>query len=145
MTGNLFLRFGALCGLAAVSLTIYMQYQQDMKLSAVGNTTLMYGWISMMLAGLFYSSISTTSEYIETVGSRMSFSAGLHLIIAWAGLIAPIGGSAARALNLTYTGTIGGQTFTDFAWGEKVTFAGNVATGVAQLLFLLNVFRGTSR
>jgi len=145
MVGNWFLRFGAVFGLAAVGLGIYMGYQHDLKLSPVEVQINMIGWISLFLAGLYYSSISTASEYVETIGSLIPRSAGLHFFIALIGAIALIAGSVGLTLDLTYTGKIGTQVFENYAWGDKVMFAGSVLTGVAQLLFVLNVLRGTTR
>jgi hypothetical protein len=145
MVGNWFLRFGALFGLGAIGLGIYMGYQHDLKLSPVQIQVAMIGWISLFLAGLFYSSIASASEYVETIGSLIPKSAGLHFFIALIGAIALVAGSVGVTLDLTYTGQIGSQAFDHFAWGDKVMFGGEILTGVAQLLFMLNVLRGTTK
>jgi hypothetical protein len=145
MVGNWFLRFGVLFGLAGIGLSIYMGYEHDQKLSPVQLPISMIGWVSLFLAGLYYNSISTASEYVETVGSLMPRTAGLHFFIALIGAVALIAGTIGLALNLTYTGTVGSQVFNNFPWGDKVTFAGTVLTGIAQFLFVINVLRGTNR
>jgi len=145
MVGNWFLRFGVLFGLGAAVIGFYMDYKHDLKLSPVMGEINMVGWIGMVLAGLFYSSISTTSEYVETVGSQLPRSAGLHFFLALIGAALVVAGSVGDALSLTYSGTIGSMTFDNYAWGEKATLAGAALTAAAQVLFALNVWRGTSR
>jgi hypothetical protein len=144
MIGNWFLRFGVLFGLAAAALGLYMHYKHDLKLSPVAVEVNMVGWVGMMIAGLFYSSISTTSEYVETVGSQIPRSAGLHFFLALIGAALVVAGSVGDTLQLTYSGTLGSMTFDAYAWGDQVTLAGAIVTGAAQLLFVFNVWRGTS-
>ena len=145
MVGNWFLRLGVLFSLAGLALGTYMGMQHDFKLAAVHTHITTIGWIGMFLAGLFYNTISPTSEYIETIGSQMPKSAGLHLIVAFVGALAMTTGNAALVLDWTYSGTIGGQVFDHFAWGEKAMMGGSIGVAVAQVLFAINVLRGTSR
>jgi hypothetical protein len=145
MVGNWFLRFGALFGLATQCLVAYMAYQHDTKYTEVANQLNNIGWIGMVLAGLYYCSISTTSEYVETVGSLLSRSAGFHFFVALIGTLAICAGSLGTLFDLTYSGTIGGQVFDHFVWGDKLSLAGLITTAFAQLIFLLNVLRGTGR
>jgi len=145
MIGNWFLRFGALFGVAGVGLAVYAGYHHDPKFASLQSQVMMIGWIGMMLAGLYYTSISTTSDYVETIGSLIPGSAGLHFWVALIGAAAIVAGTTGTALDLTYTGALGSQTFDKFAWGEPLALAGSGLTGLAQLLFLINVLRGTSR
>jgi hypothetical protein len=145
MIGNWFLRFGALFGFASISLAIYAGYQHDTTFQPLLQPVTMAGWIGMFMAGLYYSSISTTSEYVETIGSQLPVTATLHFLCALLGAIALVAGGIAVIYNFSYTGSIASMAFDKFAWGEKVAFGGTVLTGVAQLFLLLNVLRGTAK
>ncbi|MDR3372748.1 MAG: hypothetical protein P4L98_03365 [Ancalomicrobiaceae bacterium] len=144
MVGNWFLRLGALFGLVGMGLGIYMGMHHDFKLAPVHEHINVVGWLAMFAAGLYYNTISPSSEYIETIGSLMPKSAGFHLFFAFFGAVALAAGLTGSLLNLTYTGAISTLVFDNYAWGEPLMLAGSGLTVFAQFIFLINVFRGTS-
>ncbi|MGE5368705.1 MAG: hypothetical protein ACM3PD_03795 [Chloroflexota bacterium] len=117
MISALFMRFGVAFALIGMGLGIFMGATHDFSLAPVHAHVNLVGWVSMFLAGLFY----------QVNRDRETWLAGLHLILAVAGLSLMAPGIAAIARGMS--------------WGEPLAIAGSIATFTATLILAFNVFR----
>lgn len=112
MISQWFLRFGVLFGLGGMGLGIYMAATHDHVLAPVHAHVNLLGWVSMFLAGLFYSLRSD-------LDGKM---ARIHFALALIGLL---------ILTPGLTGVMLGET----SWGEPVSAIGSIITLTSMVVF----------
>lgn len=117
-----FLRFGILFAIVGMCLGIYMAASHDHTLAPVHAHINLLGWVTMFLAGLFYS-VRPDCE------GRM---ARLHLGLAVVGLLILAPGLAGVML-----GTL--------SWGEPLAGIGSIITLASVLVFAYVVFTAPAK
>lgn len=120
MASTWFLRAGVIFGLIGMVLGIFMGATHDFALAPVHAHVNLIGWVSMFLAGLFYTARPRTDGRL----------ARWHFGIAVLGLILLAPGIA---------GSIRGAS-----WAEPVVGAGSVLTILSLAMFAVVVFRATA-
>ena len=117
MTASGFLRLGVCFALIGVTLGIVMGASHDFALRPVHSHINLVGWVSMFLAGLFYS-------LRPAADGRL---ARAHLICALPGLVLLTSGIAGAAYSQP--------------WGPGTAIAGSLLTLAGFGLFATNVMR----
>jgi hypothetical protein len=119
MTAKWFLRCGVLFCLLGMSLGIFMGASHDFSYVSVHAHINLVGWVSMFLAGLFY----TLKPQCEGLLSR------IHLALAVVGLLVLAPGIYGATMAMP--------------WGAPVAILGSFLTLGAALIFAVMVFRAT--
>lgn len=122
MISHWFLRFGVLFALVGMCMGIYMAASHDHTLAPVHAHINLVGWVTMFLAGLFYS----------VRPDREGMLARIHLGVAVIGLLLMAPGIAAAVLGHP-------------AIGEPLAGIGAVLTLASILIFAFNVFAAPRR
>lgn len=119
MISSLFLRTGALFGVAGMGLGLVMAASGDHRLATVHAHVNLIGWVGMFLAGLHHAARPR----------RRPFLARLHYGVALAGVTTL--GPGIAGIHLGYV------------WGPVVAAIGSATTFAATALFAVIVFRDT--
>jgi len=122
MISTWFLRFGVFFALVGMCLGIYMAASHDHTLAPVHAHINLVGWVTMFLAGLFYTVRPDCQRLL----------AKIHLALAGIGLLI-------LAPGLT------GVMLGDLAWGEPLAAIGSLVTLAAMLIFAFIVFTAPAR
>jgi len=117
MIAKLFLCFGVLFAIVGMSLGLYMGANEDFTLAPVHAHINLVGWVTMFLAGLFYSVRPDCQGALARV----------HLGLAVIGLLIMAPGLA--GLKLGYV-----------SWGGPMTVIGSLITFAAMLVFAFIIF-----
>lgn len=121
MASTWFLRSGVIFGLIGMAMGIAMGATHDFSLAPVHAHVNLIGWVSMFLAGLYYTARPSADGPL----ARWHF------------------GTAVLGLVLLVPGIVG--SLRGLAWAEPVVGTGSVLTIASLALFAVAVFRETRR